>query len=493
MDLQQVWNDVIQRFVDQEQDLNKKAVIQLLGTQCSFSIANDSVCFICQNEIASVIIRDYAFPLHDEIAHILGNTSLGMQIKMAGDVNTSQAYQNKNYSNQQSFNQPQNNPQVANANTGFNNYFNSHSNQNYVASNSQPSASSVKDFSSINPNKTFENYVTDPENKLVCAIAQSIAENPGAETYNPFYIYGGSGLGKTHILWAIANRIKETKPNITVAYIRAEDFIRSFVDSMAKIKNRTFDPQQVHFQDKFTQYNVFIIDDIQSLAKAEGSRSSFFDIIANFLDKPGRQLILASDVPPGNLKNFSPRLVSRFGSGVCREIYPPSSETRLAIIKRKCYELKIEFPDSVVDYIANNIRSSVREIEGAIKTLKSHVDLTGHMISYDDAVKSLSNLVNVSSQVTTLDAIKDRVAKEFEVTVASMESAQRKKTITTARSMAMVIANELIPTLSFSDIGRSFNKDHSSVLEAVKRTKHRIEENQELAAIHQKLILSLKK
>ena len=165
----------------------------------------------------------------------------------------------------------------------------------------------------------------------------------------------------------------------------------------------------------------------------------------------------------------------------------------MAIIKSKCSELKIEFPESVVDYIANNIRSSVREIEGAIKTLKSHVDLTGQMISLDDAIKNLSNLVNVTSQVTTLDSIKDRVAKEFEISVASMESALRKKEITTARSMAMLIANELIPTLSLSDIGRSFNKDHSSVLTAIRRTKARIEESQEIAAIHQKLVLSLKK
>ena len=491
MDLQQIWNDVIQSFVESEKDESKKALIQLLSTQCTFTIKDNNVCFLCQNDIAYKVIKLYAFDFHDEIKRMLGNNSLAMNIMMASDF----VGNNSNNQNYTQGIQAQVNSQNSFATTSVSTQntveFN---NPTYAEANTatvQKKVSSFKDYGNINPTKTFENYVTDPENQLVYAIAQSIANNPGTDSYNPFYIYGGSGLGKTHLLWAIANRIKETKPNVSVAYIRAEEFIRSYVDSMAK-KN-AFDPQQVHFQDRFTQYNVFIMDDIQSLTRGEKARDTFFDIIAEFLDKPGRQLILASDVPPGNLKNFSPRLVSRFGSGVCREIYPPSNETRLAIIKSKCSELKIEFPDSVVEYIANNIRSSVREIEGAIKTLKSHVDLTGQMISLDDAIKNLSNLVNVTSQVTTLDSIKDRVAKEFEISVASMESALRKKEITTARSMAMLIANELIPTLSLSDIGRSFNKDHSSVLTAIRRTKARIEESQEIAAIHQKLVLSLKK
>lgn len=507
MDLQQIWNEAIQLFVEKETDETNKAFLQLISTQCNFVINDGNVCFICQNSIAQQALRNFAWDLHDHIKHVLGDDSLGMQIKMASSVvsnsNRNYALQGQN-SYKQGFVNSNGNANAIQPNyvNNQNNFVNSPQNRELAPSTYQPNAnvkvatvapkdSNIKDYSNINPSKTFENYVTDPENQLVLAIAQSIASNPGNETYNPFYIYGGSGLGKTHILWAIANRIKETLPNISVAYIRAEEFIRKYVDSMAK--KGVFDRQQVHFQDRFTQYNVFIMDDIQGLTKADQSRDTFFDIIADFLDKPGRQLILASDVPPGNLKNFSPRLVSRFGSGVCREIYPPSSETRLAIIQSKCSELQVQFPDSVVDYIANNIRSSVREIEGAIKTLKSHVDLTGHMISYDDAVKMLSNLVNVSSQVTTLDAIKDRVAKEFSVTVASLESAQRKKEITTARSMAMLIANELIPTLSLSDIGRSFNKDHSSVHDAIKRTRSRIDENQELAAIHQMLVLSLKK
>ena len=223
--------------------------------------------------------------------------------------------------------------------------------------------------------------------------------------------------------------------------------------------------------------------------------AEYFDIIADFLDKPGRQLILVSDVPPGNLKNFSPRLVSRFGSGVCREIYPPSSETRAAITLNKCRELNITLPESVVDYIAENIRSSVREIEGAIKTLASHLQVYGE-ITYDQAVNNLKNLVNVKSQITTLEAIKERVAKEFDLPkVEVLDSAARKKPIPTARAMAMCLASELIPALSLNDIGRSFNKDHSSVHEAIKKLRAKLldENEKELAAIYQNLTTSLKK
>lgn len=153
----------------------------------------------------------------------------------------------------------------------------------------------------------------------------------------------------------------------------------------------------------FTQYDVFIMDDIQSLTKGDKARDTFFDIIANFLDIKGKQLILASDVAPGNLKNFNDRLVTRFGSGICSEIYPPSSETRTAIILRKCKELNFELPNSVVDYIATNIRSSVREIEGAIKTLKNLVQVNGGTVTYDEAVKFC--LALLIKQVITLQLI----------------------------------------------------------------------------------------
>ena len=503
MDLQDIWKKAIEDVCASFQDLQQKAMLQVIGNQCMIQISSNNICFICNNELASQLLPQYAYTLLVKINQLLGGKQYGMQISMASDV-ISQLQP------QQPQMQPVNNysqyPQDTYQNAGMpqhhpygyqQNIQNPFVNQNVVQQpivNQQPDMNqavrSKVPSDNINPDKTFENYVTDPENRLVYAIAQSIAKDPGSEAYNPFYIYGASGLGKTHILWAIANKIRQDQPNKSVVYIRAEEFIKNYVDSMAK---KNFDPQQIHFQDTFTRHDVFIMDDIQSLAKGDKARETFFDIIATFLDKPGRQLILASDVPPGNLKNFSPRLVSRFGSGVCREIYPPSAETRAAIAIRKCSECGITLPDSVIDYIANNIRSSVRELEGAVKTLKSQIDIENRQITFDEAVKTLSNLVNSKSQTTTLDAIKDRVAKEFGVTVQDMDSASRKKLTSTARSIAMTLGHQLIPKLSSTDIGRSFNKDHSSVHEAIKRVEQRLLEDRELADLYQKLVLSLKK
>ena len=157
----------------------------------------------------------------------------------------------------------------------------------------------------INPNKTFENYVIDPENKTLFATAIAVATNPGSSNYNPLYIYGASGLGKTHLLFAIANRIMQLNSDISIIYTRAEEFIRHYVESMASIKKSPFDDQQVHFQDLYTEHDVFIVDDIQNFIKGPKARDAFFDIIAEFIDKPNRQLILASDVPPGNLNGFN--------------------------------------------------------------------------------------------------------------------------------------------------------------------------------------------
>ena len=497
MDLVQLWAEVIQRVSNKPEYIANKDLIGLLGSQTSIQIANNKVTFICNSDYVYRMFFQYLAAFFTEVAHLIGNESIGMEVIMASNLQSvsptvapvaapQPQYQMNNPVNVQPL--PQDFKQPVAASGTF-----SSTAAPAVTPSAEEKRQKLPSFmreDHINPEKTFENYITDPENELIVTIAKRIAADPGSSKMNPFYIYGGSGLGKTHLLFAIANRIRETKPNVSLIYTRAEEFIRNYIGAMSR-KN-TFDYQQVHFQDLFTQQDVFIVDDIQNFIKGPKARDTFFDIIADFLEKPNRQLILASDVPPGNLQDFSPRLKSRFGSGVCREIYPPSTETRAAITLKKCRELNIDLPDSIMHYIANHIRSNVREIEGAIKTLNSHILAYGS-ITYDEAVKSLANLVNVSSQITTIDSIKERVSKEFEVTVTAMESAERKKAVSTARAFAMTLASDLIPNLSQSDIGRAFNKDHSSVFEAVKRTKKRMESDIEMAALYQKLTLSLKK
>lgn len=345
---------------------------------------------------------------------------------------------------------------------------------------------------SINQHKTFENYVTDPDNKLLVDTAMAVAANPGDANYNPLYIYGASGLGKTHLLFAIANRIRQNKPDCSLIYIRAEEFIRHYVDSMARGKKAPFDNSSLHFQDLYTGLDVFIVDDVQNFVKGTKARDAFFEIIADFIDRPDGQLILASDVPPGNLTGFSSRLTSRFGSGVCCEVLPPSAETRAAIVRKKAAESGLVLEDGIIAYIAANISSNVREIEGAVKTLFIQHKINGSL-TFDDATRVLSSLVNTAPQQLSIDDIKARVAEEFEITQAVMESAARKKNISNARSLAMTLSRDLIGC-SLNEIARAFNKDHSTVHEAISRMRKKLHQKEyaDLQAVYQKLKQALR-
>ena len=489
MNYMQVWLDSVAAVVKSMDNEKDKAIVQLFATQVQMDVQDEKIRFLCNSPVVYSLFLKFSTTFYDAAKQLLGREDLGLSVEVgasapSSNMNLTTPKRNNSFESEQ------------NDGNGFK------LNREPAIAREEAQSSFVRHVSpkkvnssrngNINPNKTFENYVTDPENKLLYATAVAVASNPGTSNYNPFYIYGASGLGKTHLLFAIANRIRETHPEVSLIYTRAEEFIRHYVESMAKIKKNPYDDERMHFQDLYTSYDVFIVDDIQNFIKADKTRDTFFDIIADFIDQPNRQLILASDVPPGNLKNFNPRLTSRFGSGVCCEVVPPSPETRAAITLKKCKELNIDLPDDIVQYIATHIRSNVREIEGAIKTLNTHKQAFGTITS-DDAVKILGNLVNASNQICTIDMIKERVSKEFGVPVASMESAEKKKMVSIARATAMCLGRDLIPALSLSDIGRNFNKDHSSVHEAIKRTRTRMEEDPEYASRYRHLLLSLKK
>ncbi len=525
MDLDLIWDQTVKNVSKLYTDDKEAMLVRMIGSQVKISITGNILTFAFTSQYASTLFPEYLSAFFKEIKKQTGLNSLsismlppGMQPPSAPPVPPAQApsaaqqgngYYNMSrtsvngkslqpgytdpsiYSAQQPTGvtpiQPGMRIPIAQTQRGAATYV------QQPATAIQPAKPVMPKFmrdEHVNPEKTFDNYVTDPENELIIAIAKQIAADPGSPSYNPFYIYGGSGLGKTHLLFAIANQIKKTHPEKSVLYTRAEEFIHNYVQSMAT--RNSYDPQQINFQELFTSQDVFIVDDIQNFIKGEKARDTFFEIIASFIEKPNSQLILASDVPPGYLKGFNQRLTSRFGSGVCREIVPPSSETRTAIAISKCREFHVELDDKIIQYIATHIRSNVREIEGAIKTLKSHI-MAYKEITYDEAVKTLNSLVNTTNQTTTVDSVKERVAQEFKVTVAEMESALRKKNISNARSLAMTLANTLIPSLSLNDLGRAFNKDHSSVHQAIKRTRARIATDPEYANLFQNLVNSLKK
>ncbi len=517
----QCWANAVENVAAAEENPDKRNTIQLLGQQVSIDVddQNQQIIFICNNDYVYKIFLTYVSQFYIELKHSLKKEEYGIDIRRqnpnAGQTqpvapkaaNVSESFPNTSMPNSgmngqgmqqgmmSGFQLPYGYMQQPGMMPGVQYPYGYAQAPQSIASDINTPAQTAPEViplflqkDSINPNKTFDNYVTDPENKLIVSIAEKVAARPGDTATNPLYIYGGSGLGKTHLLFAIANRIRATQPNVKVCYMRAESFIRYYVDSMSK-KNQ----QQIHFQDYFSTQNVFIVDDIQNFVKAKAARDTFFEIVAEFyMEDTGRQLVLASDTPPGGLESFSPRLISRFGSGVCREVYPPNSETRKAITMNKCREFHVNLSEDIIDYISTHIRSNVREIEGAIKSLNQVISQHG-TITYEEAVKNLAALVNVKAQFVTIDAVKERVASEFDVTVESMESAERKKPVTNARSMAMKLAHDLIPSLSLNDIGRSFNKDHSSVHEAIKRTQKNIDENVELRAVYENLRLSLKK
>ncbi|MBO8416437.1 MAG: chromosomal replication initiator protein DnaA [Proteobacteria bacterium] len=526
MDLIQTWNDAIQRVAAATPDEQDKQIMNLFPTQVSLTIENNMIIFMCSSAFICSLFSKYTSQFYAEVCHLLGRQDMGFSVQI-GSVQSAlpktmapqlqpqgavqpqlqgQPLQGAPGSLQQNYGEnmygtPRGEYQAATPSLmarqpRYDNY--AQGQQGMQEMYEQPQAPAVRlqrprfmRNDAINPNKTFENYVTDPDNRLLYATAVAVATNPGTSNYNPFYIYGGSGLGKTHLLFAIANRIRQNRPDCSMVYIRAEEFIRHYVESMAKGRQTSFSDQSLHFQDLYTENDVFIVDDIQNFAKSPKTRDTFFEIIAEFIDRPNRQLILASDVAPGNLKDFSARLTSRFGSGVCCEVFPPSAETRTAIVINKCKEIGLTLSDDIVNYVASHIRSNVREIEGALKTLFTQYSIQ-HSLTYDEAVRILSNLVNASNQVLSMDTIKERVAREFEIQVSSMESAERKKTVSLARSMAMALIRELISTASLKEIGRAFNKDHSSVHEAIQRIESKIKDDPELSARYHRLKLSLK-
>ena len=515
MNFIQIWDQVVQNVAKQVSNDRDKNLLLLIGSQVSIFIADNILTFQCKSQIVYTLLPEYVSAFFKEVKHITGMQNLGVSIQPAESIPQQQIPQQQTPPQVQQPPMPHAVPLMSQPYQGGMYQQNSYQYMDpYMQSapiaqapqhnvigqpapfKEQPHLPKFMLEDRINHEKTFENYVTDPENELICKIAKQIASDPGSSRTNPFYIYGGSGLGKTHLLFAMANEIKKNHPEKSLVYMRSEDFIKNYVDSMSPKRNdknkSNYNYQQVYFRDFFTTQDIFIVDDIQNFIKAPGSRSAFFEIISDFLDKPNHQLVLASDVPPGKLKGFNERETSRFGSGVCREIYPPNSETRAAITISKCREFHVNLPENIIEYIATHIRSNVREIEGAIKTL-SAVKMTQRELSYEDAVSSLQSLINTSNQVISLDAIKDSVAKEFNVTVEDMEGISRKRPISHARSLAMALASDLIPSLSLNDIGRSFNKDHSSVHEAIKRARKRLNENQELNSTYKKLVSSLKR
>ncbi|MCU7548134.1 chromosomal replication initiator protein DnaA [Chitinophagaceae bacterium LB-8] len=315
----------------------------------------------------------------------------------------------------------------------------------------------------LNPIYTFETYVEGDSNRVARRAGKTVAEKPGANSFNPLVIYGGVGLGKTHLAQAIGNEVKRLLPNKVVLYVSSEKFINQFVDHSRNNAVNDF----IHF---YQMIDVLIIDDVQFFNRAERSQDAFFAIF-NHLHQSGKQLVLTSDKSPKDLEGVQERLLSRFRWGLSADIQMPDYETRIEILERKMKNDGLEMPKEVVKYIAYNINSNVRELEGALISLLAQSSLNRRDIDLDLAKKVLRNFVKSSSKEITIDTIQRMVCDYFEVPYDKLLQKTRKREIVQARQITMYLAKAFTKN-SLKTIGEHFGgRDHTTVIHSCQTVK----------------------
>jgi chromosomal replication initiator protein len=312
--------------------------------------------------------------------------------------------------------------------------------------------------SQLNSKYTFDNFIEGECNRLARGAGWAVAHNPGGTAYNPLMIFGGVGLGKTHLVHAIGNLIKQVNKNKTVIYVSTERFVNQFVESV-KANN------QNDFINFYQSLDVLIIDDIHHLSQKTRTQEIFFTIF-NHLHQSGKQIILTSDKAPKDIKDVDERLLSRFKWGLSADLTVPDFETRIAILENKAYESGLSLHREVVEYIAHNIDNNVREIEGALISLLAQSSLNRKEIDLDLAKQMMKNFVKNATREISIDYIQKLVCDFYNVSIDSVKSKTRKREIVQARQIAMYFAKDLTKA-SLKNIGTHFgNRDHSTVIHA---------------------------
>ncbi|MEO6990717.1 MAG: chromosomal replication initiator protein DnaA [Candidatus Baltobacteraceae bacterium] len=319
----------------------------------------------------------------------------------------------------------------------------------------------------LNPRYTFEEFVVGNSNRFAHAASQAVAEAP-AKAYNPLFLYGGVGLGKTHLMHAIGHRVIGTNPRANVVYVSSEKFTNEFI--VAVQKNQTLE-----FRNKYRLVDVLLIDDIQFIEGKEGTLEEFFHTF-NALHEAQKQLVISSDRPPKEIQTLESRLRSRFEWGLLTDIQPPDLETREAILRKKAEAEKIPVPDDVTSFIAKVIPSNIRELEGALIRVVAFASLTKSPITAELASEVLKNVIaSAPARRVTIALIKERIAKAHGLTVKEMDHHRRDQRLAAPRQIAMYLATELTDN-SLPQIAREFHKkDHTTVMYARNKVKHQME------------------
>ena len=339
----------------------------------------------------------------------------------------------------------------------------------------------VSKETNLNPKYTFDNFITGPFNEIAYAAGMAVVEEPG-KSYNPLFIYGEVGLGKTHLVQAIGNKIKENHPDKNVKYIPAEKLISTIVSA---IRGQSVEELKKNLRD----IDVLIIDDIQFLAGKDKTQEEFFHTF-NSLYQKNKQIILSSDRHPNNIPAITERLKSRFNGGMIADINIPDYETRVAILRQKAEEKNVSIPADVVEYIANNIQKNVRELEGAVSRLAIYKKTNGKVVVLEDAKKLLKNIVTAPAKVTNYKKIVEAITEFYDIPSGNMFFVSRKKEFARPRQIAMYLLKKELK-MSYSEIGRKFGgKDHTTVIHACQLVEKEYEENEKT---HQEIELILQR
>ena len=327
---------------------------------------------------------------------------------------------------------------------------------------------------------TFDTLVEGKGNRLAAAAAQAIAENPG-QGYNPFFLYGSTGLGKTHLVQAIGNELLKNRPDAKVRYMHSDDYIRSF---MKAVRNNTYDV----FKQQYKQYDLLIIDDIQFIKGKDRTMEEFFYLYNHFHTEK-KQLILTCDVLPAKIEDMDDRLKSRFSWGLTLELEPPEFEMRVAILQKKAESAGVTLREDAAFFIAKHIRSNVRELEGAFKRVEASSRFQKKPIDIDLATEALQDIVASAYKVITAELILDAVAKHYRVKISELLGKKRTRNIARPRQVAMSLTKDLT-SLSLPAIGEAFGgRDHTTVMHGIKAVAKLRQEDPEVAQDYEKLLL----
>jgi chromosomal replication initiator protein len=341
----------------------------------------------------------------------------------------------------------------------------------YLCAETQPTAASLApppqaklDFDAVahqlNPRYTFESFIVGASNQFAHAAAMAVADQP-SKSYNPLFLYGGVGLGKTHLMQAIGHTLKRRNPSLRLTYISAEKFTNEVIASIRL-------ERMPAFRDRFRNMDVLMVDDIQFIATRERTQEEFFHTFNALYDQQ-KQIVISSDCPPKEISSIEERLRSRFEWGLIADIQPPDLETKIAILQKKAESERVQVPDDVAEYIARAIKSNIRELEGALIRLMAYASLTGAIINLPTAQQVLKNIIETQDKKVTIEQIQKRVGEHFGLRAQDLKVRSNSKQIAFPRQVAMFLVKQLT-SASLPEIGRQFGgKHHTTVLHSINK------------------------